>query len=117
MYLQTVMEQADTDQQQHQQPAGSASSTGTSQDAAQHSRAQGSSAALPLAQAASQSDAYAKLKRLVSLDDSYIEMSAASYCCVPAGQSAWQLHTIAGSFILAATLLPHHLNESVAVYR
>ncbi len=69
MYLQTVLEEADAEQQQHQQPVA-ASTEGSSQDALQQS---GSDAAM------AQQDAYAKLKRLVS---AWVAADVAAFACV-----------------------------------
>lgn len=81
MYLQTVLEEADPDQQQHQQPVA-ASTEGSSQNALQQS---GSDAGIPeLAKAAlAQQDAYAKLKRLVSI---WVTADVAAFACVLAPQ-------------------------------
>ncbi len=77
MYLQTVLEEADTEQQQHQQPVA-ASTEGSSQNALQQS---GTDAATPeLTKAATaQQDAYAKLKHLVS---TWVTADAAAFACV-----------------------------------
>lgn len=64
MYLQTVLEEADTEQQQHQQPIAP-STEGSSQNALQQSGSDAATPDVPKA-ALAQQDAYAKLKRLVS---------------------------------------------------
>ncbi len=81
MYLQTVLEEADTEQQQHQQPAA-ASTEGSSQNALQQSGSDAATPELPKA-AAAQQDAYAKLKRLVS---AWVTADVAAFACVLAPQ-------------------------------
>ncbi len=73
MYLQTMLEEADTEQEQQQQPVA-ASTEGSSQDTLQQS---GSNAAM------AQQDAYAKLKRLVS---AWVTADVAASACVLAPQ-------------------------------
>ncbi|KAL0024599.1 hypothetical protein WJX77_001647 [Trebouxia sp. C0004] len=63
MYLQTALEEADTEQQQHQQPVA-ASTEGSTQNALQQSSSDAAASQLPTA-ATAQPDAYAKLKRLL----------------------------------------------------
>ncbi|KAA6422986.1 MAG: vam6 Vps39 isoform X1 [Trebouxia sp. A1-2] len=65
MYLQTVLEEADTEQQQHQQPIAP-STEGSSQNALQQSGSDAATPDVPKA-ALAQQDAYAKLKRLVMM--------------------------------------------------
>lgn len=81
MYLQTVLEEADTEQQQHQQPVA-ASTEGSSQTALQQSSSDAATPELPKADLAQQ-DAYAKLKRLVS---TWVTADVAAFACVLAPQ-------------------------------
>lgn len=82
MYLQTVLEEADPEQQQqHQQPVA-ASTEGSSQTALQQSGSDAAAPELPKA-ATAQQDAYAKLKRLVS---TWFTAEVAAFVCVLAPQ-------------------------------
>ena len=64
MYLQSMVEEGDTEQQQQQQPVAP-STEASSQDALQQSGSDAATPELPKT-ALAQQDAYAKLKRLVS---------------------------------------------------